>query len=177
MRMAPSAFSNFLELEIALIESKTCWKDVPQKIGRDDAAGILQQMQMFILVGGSSLEDKLVARPPGLILCDWGLLLKVRHGGAVDVLTLLFVCKIGSSRPRSCRRCRQECCCFALKCVRLVQEGSTKSLSISQSLFWWPCVPGLIFGWVFVLPPWSWNVSTTGTLFFFWEFLCASVSV
>jgi hypothetical protein len=46
--------------------SKKRGKDVPQKIGRDDAAEILQQMQKSILVEESNLENKPIARPPGL---------------------------------------------------------------------------------------------------------------
>jgi len=70
----------------------------------------------------------------------------VCYGGAVDVLTLLLVVKIGSSRSRSCGRCRQKCCCFALKkCVRLVQEKMSNSLSLVLAFFWWPFLSGLNF--------------------------------
>jgi len=56
----------------------------------------------------------------------------VCYGGAVDVLTLLLVVKIGSSRSRSCGRCRQKCCCFCVEEMRAPCSGEDVELAVAR---------------------------------------------
>ena len=58
--------AKFLDHKIAVIDAKKRGKDLPQKIAKDDANDILQSIQKSILVGEGRLENKPIARPPGL---------------------------------------------------------------------------------------------------------------
>jgi hypothetical protein len=58
--------SKFLDHKIAVIDAKKRGKAMPQKIAKEDANEILQSMQKSILVGEGSLDNKPIARPPGL---------------------------------------------------------------------------------------------------------------
>jgi hypothetical protein len=66
MVLGSFGLAQFLDHKIAAIDAKKRGKDMPQKIGKDDATDILKAIQMSILVDERSLENKPIARPPGL---------------------------------------------------------------------------------------------------------------
>jgi hypothetical protein len=66
MVLGSFGLARFLDHKIAVIDAKKRGKDMPQKIAKDDATDILQSIQRSILVGEGSLENKPIARPPGM---------------------------------------------------------------------------------------------------------------
>jgi hypothetical protein len=66
MVLGSFGLSKFLDHKIAAIDARKRGKDMPQKIAKDDANDILQSIQKSILVGEGSLQNKPIARPPGL---------------------------------------------------------------------------------------------------------------
>jgi hypothetical protein len=180
MVLGSFGLARFLDHKIAVIDAKKRGKDMPQKIAKDDATDILQSIQRSILVGEGSLENKPIARPPGMWCTLWSSFIEVQFVVLHEVTRgIAFDFKVADSFIQQ----------SFVSCRQMIQENMSNSLSLVLAFFWWPFLWALNFESFFhgvealtlavqkdFLPPCCCCEVSAVLVFFFWEESCACFS-